>query len=168
MKTKKSVSIIKAALFFAVVTVSLGVKSQVLTQADAQQLIDQDGHAEIPSYYTEIAASAFRDNSSLKSVVIPDSISYIGDYAFDNSGLQYLHIGSGLTSNASIQQNSFTRILSRLKSLTVNSPISISSNGLNLRPNGCCSTLTANNLSCLLYTSPSPRDGLLSRMPSSA
>ena len=24
------------------------------------------------------------------------------------------------------------------------------------------------NLSCLLYTSPSPRDGLLSRMPSSA
>ena len=26
----------------------------------------------------------------------------------------------------------------------------------------------APNLSCLLYTSPSPRDGLLSRMPSSA
>ena len=25
-----------------------------------------------------------------------------------------------------------------------------------------------NNTSCLLYTSPSPRDGLLSRMPSSA
>ena len=25
-----------------------------------------------------------------------------------------------------------------------------------------------NNYSCLLYTSPSPRDGLLSRMPSSA
>ena len=25
-----------------------------------------------------------------------------------------------------------------------------------------------NNISCLLYTSPSPRDGLLSRMPSSA
>ena len=26
----------------------------------------------------------------------------------------------------------------------------------------------ASDLSCLLYTSPSPRDGLLSRMPSSA
>ena len=26
----------------------------------------------------------------------------------------------------------------------------------------------ANSLACLLYTSPSPRDGLLSRMPSSA
>ena len=26
----------------------------------------------------------------------------------------------------------------------------------------------ANRFSCLLYTSPSPRDGLLSRMPSSA
>ena len=28
--------------------------------------------------------------------------------------------------------------------------------------------LLTNNMSCLLYTSPSPRDGLLSRMPSSA
>ena len=27
---------------------------------------------------------------------------------------------------------------------------------------------SVNNLPCLLYTSPSPRDGLLSRMPSSA
>ena len=29
-------------------------------------------------------------------------------------------------------------------------------------------TSTHQNISCLLYTSPSPRDGLLSRMPSSA
>ena len=28
--------------------------------------------------------------------------------------------------------------------------------------------ITGNNKICLLYTSPSPRDGLLSRMPSSA
>ena len=28
--------------------------------------------------------------------------------------------------------------------------------------------ITVNDLTCLLYTSPSPRDGLLSRMPSSA
>ena len=28
--------------------------------------------------------------------------------------------------------------------------------------------LTPNTMACLLYTSPSPRDGLLSRMPSSA
>ena len=28
--------------------------------------------------------------------------------------------------------------------------------------------LRGNNITCLLYTSPSPRDGLLSRMPSSA
>ena len=28
--------------------------------------------------------------------------------------------------------------------------------------------MSANSKSCLLYTSPSPRDGLLSRMPSSA
>ena len=32
---------------------------------------------------------------------------------------------------------------------------------------GIRSRITSNN-SCLLYTSPSPRDGLLSRMPSSA
>ena len=29
-------------------------------------------------------------------------------------------------------------------------------------------TILAKNCACLLYTSPSPRDGLLSRMPSSA
>ena len=33
---------------------------------------------------------------------------------------------------------------------------------------GFASTLIAQGLNCLLYTSPSPRDGLLSRMPSSA
>ena len=31
-----------------------------------------------------------------------------------------------------------------------------------------CDVRRAGNPSCLLYTSPSPRDGLLSRMPSSA
>ena len=32
----------------------------------------------------------------------------------------------------------------------------------------CSATTRAGNPCCLLYTSPSPRDGLLSRMPSSA
>ena len=31
-----------------------------------------------------------------------------------------------------------------------------------------CAVSIGNNIACLLYTSPSPRDGLLSRMPSSA
>ena len=31
-----------------------------------------------------------------------------------------------------------------------------------------CHTITDVSYNCLLYTSPSPRDGLLSRMPSSA
>ena len=35
-------------------------------------------------------------------------------------------------------------------------------------PVGSCATLVAHEPTCLLYTSPSPRDGLLSRMPSSA
>ena len=33
---------------------------------------------------------------------------------------------------------------------------------------GTLTALYRENYSCLLYTSPSPRDGLLSRMPSSA
>ena len=33
---------------------------------------------------------------------------------------------------------------------------------------GCSSTESVDYPICLLYTSPSPRDGLLSRMPSSA
>ena len=40
----------------------------------------------------------------------------------------------------------------------------LSGKGL-IRP-GCSDSLTT--ITCLLYTSPSPRDGLLSRMPSSA
>ena len=32
----------------------------------------------------------------------------------------------------------------------------------------CVPLAKARSMSCLLYTSPSPRDGLLSRMPSSA
>ena len=36
------------------------------------------------------------------------------------------------------------------------------------RDGAACEVLVAFNYCCLLYTSPSPRDGLLSRMPSSA
>ena len=35
-------------------------------------------------------------------------------------------------------------------------------------PDGRAFAFTAHRYICLLYTSPSPRDGLLSRMPSSA
>ena len=43
------------------------------------------------------------------------------------------------------------------------------SDDLNTGPDGLSEfTDSANHLDCLLYTSPSPRDGLLSRMPSSA
>ena len=39
---------------------------------------------------------------------------------------------------------------------------------LDRAPLSCPSTTLASNLCCLLYTSPSPRDATLSRMPSSA
>ena len=41
-------------------------------------------------------------------------------------------------------------------------------NGVILDKNFNCGNTRARNNVCLLYTSPSPRDGLLSRMPSSA
>ena len=41
------------------------------------------------------------------------------------------------------------------------------SNGTFVNKSGLIET-AANGVPCLLYTSPSPRDGLLSRMPSSA
>ena len=37
-----------------------------------------------------------------------------------------------------------------------------------IKPQQAVDKLRENLMSCLLYTSPSPRDGLLSRMPSSA
>ena len=48
----------------------------------------------------------------------------------------------------------------------VDHTITVTSIGSSTCPNGS-RTLT-HTVSCLLYTSPSPRDGLLSRMPSSA
>ena len=42
------------------------------------------------------------------------------------------------------------------------------SSGSSYNSNGTSVTGTYGTLTCLLYTSPSPRDGLLSRMPSSA
>ena len=60
-----------------------------------------------------------------------------------------------------------------LDSITENGPaIILNSSGSSGKPRQCFHHL--NNLklsattSCLLYTSPSPRDGILSRMPSSA
>ena len=52
-------------------------------------------------------------------------------------------------------------------------PIEVKSNLQKLAISGTSGTLTASNLrgepiGCLLYTSPSPRDTALSRMPSSA
>lgn len=50
-------------------------------------LLDASGDIVIPKTYkdfpvTRIAAEAFRDNATLTSIVIPDSVTSIGDYAF--------------------------------------------------------------------------------------
>ena len=44
----------------------------------------------------------------------------------------------------------------------------IGMSGLALIMNGLGYKVQGSDIACLLYTSPSPRDGLLSRMPSSA
>ena len=60
--------------------------SQTLTFGDAIRLIDENGHAVIPSNYTHIGESAFKA-TNLKTVDIPDSVSSIGVSAFQNSEL---------------------------------------------------------------------------------
>ena len=60
--------------------------------------------------------------------------------------------------------NSTTEV--RVKSVGVSTGVFIQNNGT---PAGIATTLNFNNnITCLLYTSPSPRDSFRSRMPSSA
>ena len=42
---------------------------------------------------TEIPNSCFDSNISLREIVIPDSVSTIGPYAFCSSGLENIHLG---------------------------------------------------------------------------
>ena len=66
-----------------------------------------------------------------------------------------LHIKDGLTCSIDIENTSNTG----LGEITFNDPDADDRGALQY---------SHNNDACLLYTSPSPRDGLLSRMPSSA
>lgn len=45
-----------------------------------------------------IAANAFEDNRNLRSVTIPDSVTFVGNYAFWNcTALEQAHVGCGVT-----------------------------------------------------------------------
>ena len=65
-----------------------------------------------------------------------------------------------------------TRFSSLMLSSSSNYSLSWTRNGVNIpaedRPSKVFAKLFLDGTACLLYTSPSPRDGLLSRMPSSA
>lgn len=52
----------------------------------------------VPNSVTNIMLHAFRDNSSLTSVTIPNSVTSIGNYAFAFTGLTNVNIGNGLAS----------------------------------------------------------------------
>ena len=60
--------------------------------------------------------------------------------------------------NVELNQNQFDAMVSWVYNL----------GGGNLKASTLLKVLNAGDYACLLYTSPSPRDGLLSRMPSSA
>ena len=45
-------------------------------------LIDENGYAEIPNTYTTIGNYVFQNATSLTSIVIPDSVTSIGERAF--------------------------------------------------------------------------------------
>ena len=80
-------------------------------------------------------------------------------YAADNE----IYIDqSGSTANIDLEQLGNSNIIGGLNSVA-GTLTALDLDGLNL-------TLDINQIgnTCLLYTSPSPRDGLLSRMPSSA
>lgn len=56
----------------------------------------------IPAYYngkavTKLADSLFSGNHQFKQVYIPDTITYIGNYMFDNDEIQSLYIPSSVT-----------------------------------------------------------------------
>ena len=59
-------------------------------------------------------------------------------------------------------------INNRVRSAERRLPESVRQNGVNVRKRSEETLMIVPFYSCLLYTSPSPRDGLLSRMPSSA
>ncbi|MDR0448037.1 MAG: leucine-rich repeat domain-containing protein, partial [Treponema sp.] len=52
----------------------------------------------IPNTVTSIGEGAFVNCSNLESIAIPDSVTTIGNYAFQQSGLKSITIGSGIKS----------------------------------------------------------------------
>ena len=80
-------------------------------------------------------------------------------------GLHGEKCGIGAIMIAKLQGQDWRKIVKTLKS--VGAPTTAKEIGLKSKVLAKALTI-AQSLSCLLYTSPSPRDGLLSRMPSSA
>ena len=81
----------------------------------------------------------------------------------------YLNLKSKQNKGENKEAEEITNLKSEISSLkdTLNSTINTSLGAMSTSFNNL-STGVTKDMTCLLYTSPSPRDGLLSRMPSSA
>ena len=75
---------------------------------------------------------------------------------------------TGAVMKALSERHSTREYASKSLSLSDLSDLLWAANGINRKESGMRTAPSALNKHCLLYTSPSPRDGLLSRMPSSA
>ena len=117
------------------------------------------------TYPVESAQSPLPEGWSLKELS-PFALQELEQFYEHNSGGLFLNVlGLG---QRNMQDESLEKVYGRLGFTRKRKVFSL------IHRNNLSAVLIVNqsdlglNLSCLLYTSPSPRDGLLSRMPSSA
>ena len=139
-----------------------------------------DGGGDRHALFAENNASTFYFNGLAKLATTSTGISVTGNATFADNGkavfgagsdLQIYHDGthsyieeSGGTGNLQIRSDSIINIAKSpfeyMASFNADGPVQLYYDN--------SQKLATTSTGCLLYTSPSPRDGLLSRMPSSA
>lgn len=90
----------KSGITAAVLRANMTVGTYAFSESGLSELIIENGFAAISDY-------CFKDTASLESVSVPSSVTKIGAFAFNGSGLKTLHLSEGLeTVGASAFRNS--------------------------------------------------------------